>query len=480
MKRLFFFWICAASIGSSTMPIPGRAGDNAGVVLPEHYTNTSSGRPSEEPYWLGFDDPALTALVERGIKGNFDIEAAKHRIVQAEAIARQTLAPLLPTVTAEAGWSLRPFDSVGTGMQVPSMQIPPTAGDTPEVIHSVSTTLKASYLVDITGRYYTARQAALLETAASKADAETQAANLALLIVQAYFDAAAAEIRLSMIKDQIASSEELLGLVEARFRTGASNALDVLQQRQLLEATKSQLPLVRALIDTSRQQLAALIGESSTSSLPAIRAELPNVGELPAAGSPGRLHTARPELRAAKERLEALNEREKSALRTLLPSLALNGQVGYQMIYSNEVYDGDLWSLGVLLSIPLYQGGANWAALDQARAAKRAATSALQQGALNAYQQVESSMINERERRDRLEILHRQMKAAELTFTEARKRYLVGLSEYLNVLAALGSYQAVELSVLQAERDLLFARIQLLSALGGDWTRQLLSGRGGK
>ena len=94
----------------------------------------------------------------------------------------------------------------------------------------------------------------------------------------------------------------------------------------------------------------------------------------------------------------------------------------------------------------------NWAALDQARAAKRGASNTLQQNALNAMRQVENAVINERERRERLRILVAQRDTAELTLGEARKRYLVGLTDYLNVLASLGTYQGVQLSVLQAER----------------------------
>ncbi len=460
------------------LPALGMAGDDTAPALPPAFDNSVAGKPSEGPYWEQFNDPVLSELVKRGLRGNFDIQAAKDRIVQAEAVARQTLAPLLPSVSAEASWSMRPFDTVSLGM---TTSVPPATGgsaDMPETIQTVTTLLKASYLVDITGKSYVTRQAALLEAAASEADAETQAANLVALIVQTYYDAVTAKLRLAMVEEQIRNNEELLGLVEARFRTGASNALDVLQQRQQLESTRAQLPLVRALVDTSAQQLATLVGAGSSKELPEIKVALPEAAEPSPVGTPDRLLDARPDLRAASKRVDATERRERSAVRTLLPTLALNGQVGYQMRYLDEVDNRETWSLGVVLSVPLYMGGANWAALDQVRAAKRSASSTLQQSALNAMRQVESAVINERERRERLHIMVAQRNAAELTLQEARRRYLVGLTDYLNVLASLATYQGVQLSVLQAEQDVITARIQLLNALGGDWTRTLLSGDG--
>ena len=115
--------------------------------------------------------------------------------------------------------------------------------------------------------------------------------------------------------------------------------------------------------------------------------------------------------------------------------------------------------------------------MNQSRAAHLTAWNSLQSTTLNAVQEVDSALVREREQRKHYEAVRRQTDAAQATYEEARKRYLVGLSDYLNVLAAQGSYQGTQLSVLQAQRDLVAARIRLLSALGGDWTRTLVSGR---
>ena len=75
---------------------------------------------------------------------------------------------------------------------------------------------------------------------------------------------------------------------------------------------------------------------------------------------------------------------------------------------------------------------------------------------------------------ENLEAIERQLAAAKTTFEEARKRYAVGLSNYLTVLTTLASYQQIQLSKVKAELDVLSARVSVMNALGGDWTKQLL------
>ena len=447
--------------------------DNTAPVLPTVFEGAVPGTPSERPYWELFGDPVLNALVEKGLSGNFDLKAAKSRILRAETIARQAKAPLLPTVSTEAGYTLRPFDSVGVGFTVPTSAA--AAGiDEPNVLHTLSATLKASYIIDITGRNLLNHKAALGDVEAGRLDAESQAQALVSLIVNAYFDACQAKVQVSLVEEQIATSQAFLELVEAQFNVGSATAVDVLQQRQQLDSAKARLPLVQMIEQVSRQQLAILVGDGDTTGIPELPAGLPTTGELPPTGTPERLLTARPELRAESTRIETLITREKSAFRTLLPSFSLAGQVGYQMNYSEDVDHGETWSLSALLSVPLYQGGNNYAALDGARVAIRQEAYTLQQSAIKAVGEVEQAITMAKLRKENLDAIERQLEAAKTTFDEARKRYTVGLSDYLTVLTTLASYQQIQLGRVQAELDLLGTRITLMNALGGEWTKRLL------
>src|SRR5260370_32737326 len=46
--------------------------------------------PSLDSWWTGFDDPALTRIVERALKQNLDLAASFARLAQAAAAAPET------------------------------------------------------------------------------------------------------------------------------------------------------------------------------------------------------------------------------------------------------------------------------------------------------------------------------------------------------------------------------------------------------
>ena len=485
MKNLYWLSVFGAT-ALWLLSLTAFASDD-GPVFPDAYINAVPGDPDETPFWERFDEPTLTALVQKGLRRNYDLQALNERIRQSESLARQSKSSLLPRVSAEASWSIRQFDSVGPGYTSPATEAMMAAaaaagvavegGETPATMQTFIPSLKASWGVDITGRNYLTYKASQLDVTSVKSDGASLATSLATAIADAYFGVAVAKVRLETAEEQIATSQDFLELVEARFDTGSATALDVLQQRQQLEAAKGRLPQVRQLLETSRQQLAVLLGTTNLSDLPEIDAVLPEPSPLPPTGDPERLLTARPELRGASVKVRALVLREKAAFRTLLPSFAVSGQVGYQINHSEETDHGETWSLAALLSIPLYQGGGTKSALELARASTRAEILLLQQAAIKAVGEVESALIRDKEQQAYMVSINQQLETSKTAFEEAKARYTVGLSDYLNVLTALATHQTVQLTWVQAHLDWVSLRIALLSALGGDWSRALESAR---
>ena len=429
------------------------------------------------PPWVHFNDPVLTSLVERGIANNPGIKAAKARIDMARAGARLALAPLLPSLNAEGMFGLNSYDTSLSGISMPS--IPGMSNSKDDVNHSttLSASLRASYMLDITGRHYIARQAALKEAAAAEEDTGNSIAMLTTQIMQTYYDVISAKLRIVMIEEQIKNNDKLLSLIMAKFKQGIATSLDVLQQRQQLNAKRAQLPLAKTFANISKQQLATLTGCDKVSDLPTITSSLPQTDPTLSEITPKELERTRPDLRAAQRRVQAAEDRASSTQRALFPSLVINGSVGYKMMHITETSHGDVWSAGALLSVPLFMGGANRAALDQARAAKRSAALSYENNLQLASAQVKNTLETSRRQSEYLEALIRQHKDAEQTVAESTRRYLGGLSTYINVLAANNSLQMNELSLIQARRDLLSARINLLNAIGGTWTLKFVNAK---
>jgi len=436
------------------------------------------GTAVNEPWWTLFAGDELASLVEQGLTGNRDLAAAWGRVEQAEARTVQTLSPVLPSVSFDVLESTSPYDSLG--FQFGGLPSAPgeDEDDDPEVYHSGSAMLNVRVPLNLWNGTLSAVHASRFDAAASEGDGEAQAMALASRIAGAYFDVLAAREQVHIVQGQIDAHAALLELTELRYRQSDASALDVLQQKQQQASTQAMLPQARATLRTQENQLTALLGRSAPVTL--LGSSLPDLPPAPATGTPADLADNRPDLRASDARLVAARSRKEAAVGALAPSLSLSGNVGTQLIYFDELDTQETWGLGASLSIPLFQGARNWAALIEARAGQRVAADSHSQAVLQAIQDVENAVVREQETAEQLRAHQAQLDAARLAFDESRRHYESSLTSYLTVLTALSSQQQAELSVLSTRRSLLDARIRLYESLGGAWTDGLSATDGGR
>ncbi|MEO1171303.1 MAG: TolC family protein [Myxococcota bacterium] len=458
---------------SSSFAVDGVAGDN------------------ERPWWLAFDDPLLHRAIERALANNYDVRAAAERIVQAEATALQRLAPMLPSVTADAsgnfsnasalGFQFGGLGGGGGGGAVPTQD--------PLLVYNASAGLNARWNLDIWGQSYLAYRAATLQGRASEGDRNSVRFALAGQVAAAYYDVVLAKESIEVVEAQVESNRRLLELLELRFERGESTGLDVLQQKQQVAARAAEVPPLRSQLRASQQQLAILMGEAPSRTPPASVDSLPDLPPAPGLGTPAQLLENRPDLRASVLRSEAAAKNASSALRVHLPTLSVNGNFGWQWFRSNTTPDDpapgdppgldrsdtartDVWGAGVALSVPLFSGFGDVGQVREARASESEALASLTQAHLSAVSEVESAVISETETLEQLRLLREQSTAAEAALEESEARYIAGLADYLSVLTALSAAQSVQRQILQVERATLSARLQLYQSLGGAWTRE--------
>ncbi len=78
-------------------------------------TSRDAGRQAADlvDWWRGFDDPMLTAFVERAVAQNLDLQQAAARVVQARAALSAADAALLPSaqVTGQAGQTYQSLET---------------------------------------------------------------------------------------------------------------------------------------------------------------------------------------------------------------------------------------------------------------------------------------------------------------------------------------------------------------------------------
>ena len=181
-----------------------------------------------------------------------------------------------------------------------------------------------------------------------------------------------------------------------------------------------------------------------------------------------KLARSRSDLRAAELMAQASQARVRSAIRSRLPTLSLQGQAGLQANYADSLVGQNTWSLGAALSWPVDLVGLQRAQIQQAEANAQASSAQYRLQQLSVQYQTRRALVNMQAQQQRVAALDAQRQAANLSYGEARHRYLAGLETYLSVLSSLGSLQQAELALLLARHDLLKAQINTIQAIGLD------------
>ena len=195
------------------------------------------------PWWDAIDDPKLAPVLAEALQNNGDLEAARLRASAAGFGANALWAPMLPTLSLDAGANIAPLDSLGfqfgglgggapsTGATVPlPAQLSQAQKEQPpEAYYSGQATLSARLNIDL-GRSFMSQRAQATEADASLDDRDAQALAIAQQVARSYYDLVSARQQVDLIEQQVATNQQVLDVIELRFGSGGDvSALDVLQ-----------------------------------------------------------------------------------------------------------------------------------------------------------------------------------------------------------------------------------------------------------
>lgn len=451
------------------------------------------------PWWRSIPDPALHQMIRDGLKHNPQVAAADAQARTMQASEGQALSGLLPSVSIELQGQQMPTDGLGLSpMQIPDYgaafeglaelmsSVATLTGQDPATLPSFQTEsdplpdtysqgsamLVATLPLDIVGRQTQTYLASRRMAESARLDLKTQQLTTTQMIADGWYDLVAARAQAEIIGGQMKMNQDLLSLVKVRYEGGDATALDVLQQRQQLAVSEAMLPRAQAQVAAADLALRSMLGHTSETDLPT-GSGLPILGPPPPMGLAKDLQTRRPDLAASISRVEAAQHQRKAALRGLAPTLGLTGSAGRQFLHMDETDHVDTWAVGAALSVPLFLGGRTHAGIRAATAQRDLAKAQLRARVLAVSQEVRSAEVNERTSAAAHLASQVQAKAAKAAFDESRARFIEGVMPYINVLTALAAHHQAELSLLDAHRTRLRARVHLHGALGSPWSPNL-------
>lgn len=406
-----------------------------------------------DDWWTLFNDTALNDLQKQVLVGNENLKASAAQVELARAALGTARAPASPNLGVSAGST----NSV----------LPGGISATP----SNSLAANASWELDLWGRVSGNVNSAQARLQASSADLAAARWSLQALLTQTYFSLRSAEAQGLLLERSVAAYQRSLELTQNRYAGGIASAADVAQATTQLRSTQAQLIESQSSRAQLEHAIATLLGKSVAGF------SLPRTATLPAAPPvpvqlPSELMQRRPDIAAASARVAAANAQIGVAQSAFFPAITLSASAGFKGTDLLELIGAPnlFWSLGPVLALAVFDGGARKAAEESARASTDQATASYRQTVLTALQEVEDNLVVAASLDEQSTLQTDALAGAQRNLDITNNQYKAGTVSYLNVVSAQATALSAERTLLDVRNRRLAAIAVLLKNLGGRWT----------
>ncbi|MBI4643591.1 MAG: efflux transporter outer membrane subunit [Deltaproteobacteria bacterium] len=442
--------------------------DGQAVVTPAHPSKTTPDPVALVEWWTAFNDPTLSSLVEMAIRSNLDLRQAEARIRQARASRGVAGAPLLPQADASALYQ----KSQGSSEAAGGGAIATVAG----VKELFQVGLDASWEIDIFGGTRRSIEAATADLRAAVEDRRDVLVTLVGDVGTNYFNLRGFQQQIVIARKNLEAQKKTAQITHKRFAAGFISRLDVANADAQVATTEAQIPLLESQARGAIYNLGVLLGrqpEVLEKDL-AIESPVPPTPPQIPVGLPSDLVRRRPDIRRAEARLHAATARIGVATADLFPRFNLTGSVGVSandLTRLGNVSTSKFWSFSPSVTWPVFAGGRIYWNIKLQDALQEETLAAYEKTVLTALKDVETTLVAYAKEQER----HRSLTEAVISNRQAvdlaMKLYIVGKTDFLNVLTAQRSLYVNEDALTQSTRTLATNLVALYKALGGGWEK---------
>jgi len=454
-------------------------------ALPTRWDSAAAAADSKETsaWWLLFEDPVLTDLIERGARQNLSLEAAGLRIVQSRAalgISDSLLYPQQTQVNGSLSYlytNEHSFNSAAAGLDV-------------------------GWELDIWGKYARGIESAEATLYASIASYRDVLVSISAEIARNYINYRTAQERINLSRRNIAIQQRVVDMTQVQFDSGNVSELDVQQAKTQLYATEAALPALDNARMQARNAIAVLLGtrpeniepllvlsgEPEKTSLDqritrisredVVTADYSKSSVIPQAPAPdeqinSQLIMRRPDLQVAELLARAQSARIGFSEADLYPQFFLFGSVGL----SQTVRTGDSFNGSDALNAAIGPG-LTWNVFqfdrikDQVRiedARFQESLASYNQKVLEAIREVTNALDAYRNNVRKSDFDFKAVKASIRAFNISANQYNNGLVSYQRLLSTVEKMTLREDVYAQTRGSMANQVVALYKALGGGW-----------
>lgn len=443
------------------------------VEEPEDWKNpyTITQKPNLNAWWEVFDDPVLNELECQAVNNSPNLYVAMRRVDEAWALVGVDRANLYPQVTLNPS-----YYNTGTLFQLFLPQaaqniLPPSFAQL-EVfrVHQQQYVLplNLSYELDLWGKYRSQVDASVRHAEALEASYCASLLTLTTDLAVAYYNLRVLDAQIDLLRSKVGIREKDFNIVHSRYEKGLVNYVDVTNAKLQLYNTKADLAEAERQRGLEENILAVFVGENASSFH---LDPMPTLGAPPpvSPGLPSEVLKHRPDLAQAEREMASENALIGAAFANYFPTVELTGQLGFLSPLFKEFlsWNSRLWSMGANGSQVVFDANRVGYNVDASWERFFQASGNYQQTVLTAFREVEDALHNIEYYSREAEALKVSVDAATQTYELSNKRYLKGISNFLNVIDAERSQLDAETSYLNVLSLQYQSTIQLIKATGG-------------
>jgi NodT family efflux transporter outer membrane factor (OMF) lipoprotein len=414
-------------------------------------------------WYTVFGAATLNALVERALRANPDLEAARRSLIAAHYELEAVAGSALPQIELDTK-AMRARVN-GSLLYEPIEKFQATAN-----VFAIGPSF--AYDLDVFGRLRRTIEAQAAQTTQVAHQALNVRITLVSNVVLTAFDVAAVTEQIDVTTKLVEDAQAQYDLTRKLEDAGKGTRSDTLQAQSQLESTRAGLPGLRKERDVYRNALLRLLGSTPTDrTLPVIELKdfvLPD--EIPIS-LPSQLVRQRPDILEAEDLLHQASAEIGVAEAARFPDFELTAQYAQQSEMLSNIFSkaGQIWSVGLDVTTPIFEGG-------QLRAREKEAKQRFLQVAAQYRGTVIDACV---EVANALEALERDSESYTARTTSAnaalanrdlaRLLFQRGKVSELVVLTAEQQYQNAALAEVQVDVQRFADVAQLFHALGGGW-----------
>ena len=305
--------------------------------------------PATEGWWQGFDDAQLDRLIQQALSENPGLAQAGARLRLAEAQAAAARAGQLPGVKLSAG---------ETRLKIPEGFPQALAGGQTVWLGDLGAVL--SWDLDLWGEHRDAVVQTRALAQAATLDIDNARLLLAGALVQSYIDLYRSYAFADIAERTEAQRLNILDITRQRVAAGLDTRVELREAEGALPQARLALTQAQSAQALAIHQLAALGGRGADAYAAISRPQLHLEAALPLPTElPINLLARRPDVIAARARIEAADAGKRAAKSAFYPNVTLTALAGFASFSLTDLLGAKSFGYGAgpALSLPLFDGG---------------------------------------------------------------------------------------------------------------------------